>query len=121
MQLTQTKSLATTIVNAVFLIILNMMLMAIFNYLTIDSFATDNSRIGALVLSFFIPFFIVYKTQTLSGLERLLKYGFGFIADIILMLIIAGLPQGFLTGLIPCMLIALAVLYYGEHLLDRAE
>lgn len=121
MHLTQPKTLATTIVNTLFLIILNLVLVAIFNYLTIDSFATDHSRIAAFVLSFFIPFFIVYKTRKIPGLERFIKYGFGFMADIIMMLVIAGFPQGFLSGLIPCLVIALAVLYYGQVLLDKQE
>jgi hypothetical protein len=113
MELSQNHSIGATLVSLVSLFVFNMILMAIFNFLTIDSFANINSRVGALLLSVLIPLCIVYKTRKMPALERLLKYGFGFMADIILMIIIAGFPEGFTTGLIPCLIIALGVLYYG--------
>ena len=67
------------IINATFLLALNLILMMIIGYLTKDSEANINSRIGAFLLSFFIPFFIVYKTQRMSNIERMIKFGSGYI------------------------------------------
>ncbi len=60
--------------------------MLIIGFLTLDSNANINSRIGALLLSFFIPFFIVLLTQQMNGLERMLKFGTGFLFYIVFLL-----------------------------------
>jgi hypothetical protein len=115
MEQAQKKSLGSIIVNGFFLIVLNIVLISIIGYLTLDSEANFNSRIAAFLLSFFIPIFIVLKTRNMSGLERMLKFGFGFIFYIISALIMVRFPQTLVTGLIPCLLIALATLYYGKE------
>jgi hypothetical protein len=115
MEQIQKRPLVVIIVNGFFLIVLNIVLMMIVGYLTLDSDANFNSRIGAFLLSFFIPIFIVLKTRNMSGLERMLKFGFGFIFYIILALITVSFPQTLVTGLIPCLVIALATLYYGKE------
>ena len=115
MEQAQKKPVGAIIVNAFFLIVLNIVLMMIIGFLTLDSEANINSRIGAYLLSFFIPIFIVLKTKNMSGLERMLKFGFGFIFYIIMALIMVSFPQTLLTGLIPCLVIALATLYYGRE------
>ena len=115
MEQAQKKSVAVIIVNGFFLIILNIVLMMIIGYLTLDSEANINSRIGAFLLSFFIPIFIVLKTKNMGGLERMLKFGFGFIFYIIMALIMVHFPDTLLTGLIPCLVISLATLYYGKE------
>ena len=116
MEQVQKRSLATTIVNGFFLVVLNIVLMMIIGYLTLDSEANINSRIGAALLSFFIPIFIVSKTKNMSSLERMLKFGFGFIFYIILALIMVYYPITLTTGLIPCLVFALATLYYGKKI-----
>jgi len=115
MEQAQKKSVAVIIVNGFFLILLNIVLMMIIGYLTLDSEANINSRIGAYLLSFFIPIFIVLKTKNMGGLERMLKFGFGFIFYIGMALIMVPFPATLLTGLIPCLVIALATLYYGKE------
>ena len=115
MEQAQKKSVAVIIVNGFFLFVLNVVLMMIIGYLTLDSEANINSRIGAYLLSFFIPIFIVLKTKNMGGLERMLKFGFGFIFYIISALIMVRFPETLLTGLIPCLVIALATLYYGKE------
>lgn len=117
MELSHKNSIGANVVSVVSYIVINLALMAIFNFLTIDSFANINSRIGALLLSFLIPFFIVSMTSKMPEIERLLKYGFGFMIDIVLIVIIAGFPEGFTSALIPCLTIALGVLYYGGKLI----
>lgn len=119
MELTNHRLIGATIANLFFLIVLNLTLMFIIGYLTLDSWANINSRAGAFLLSFFMPMFIVYKTQHLKALERLIKFGGGFFAYIILALVTVGFPVAFTTGLIPCLIISLGVLYYGEILLNR--
>jgi len=117
MELSQRTSIATSIVNVVSLIILNLVIMSIFGYLTYDSLATINSRVGAFLLSFFLPFFIIYKTREMSGLERLVKFGTGLMMYIISSSIINGFPHAFTSGLVPSLTIALGMLYYGGKLL----
>ena len=121
METLQKKSIGSVIVNGFFLVVLNLVLMSVIGYLTLDSEANFNSRIGASLLSFFIPVFIVLKTKNMSGLERLLKFGSGFIAYIILSLIMIGFPQGFLSWLLPCLVIALGTLYYGKEVIRTTE
>ncbi|MCF8243643.1 MAG: hypothetical protein K9J37_04515 [Saprospiraceae bacterium] len=117
MELIKSKSISIAIVNVVFLIILNLVLAFVIGYLTLDSAANLNSRIGAALLSFFIPYFIVAKTKEMSGLERMLKFGTGFIIYIIAALIMVGFPVAFGVWLLPCLVVALGILFYGEKLI----
>jgi len=117
------KSLSTQIIHYIFLFIINILLMVIVGYLTLDSEATFHSRIGAYLLSFFIPCFIVFFTQKLHSGERLLKFGLGYLFYIIMMFVAMPFGQawfnGIHSGLFPCILISLAVLFYGERLLPK--
>lgn len=117
-KLTQNKTIGVFVVNGVFLILLNLLLMFIIGYLTLDSEANFNSRIGAFLLSFFIPFFIVYFTQKMSATERILKFGIGFIGYIVMLIFIQGFADGFRagirTGLFLCLLMSISVLFYGK-------
>jgi transcriptional regulator with XRE-family HTH domain len=119
------KSVGSLIVNGVFLVLLNFLLMSIIGFLTLDSNANINSRIGAFLLSFFIPFFIVLLTQKMGALERMLKFGTGFLAYIILLMAIQGflngLRIGFRTGLFLCLIISIGVLYYGKVVLKLVK
>jgi len=115
------KTIINIIINAIFLIALNIILMSITGYLTLDSEANMNSRLGAFLLSFFIPIFIVYKTLRMSGIERVLKFGIGYISYIILALASIKYQATILTGLIPCLLIALGILFYGKEIIKPAE
>ena len=119
MELSQRTAIGTTIVTVVSFIILNMVLILIFGFLTIDSWANINSRVGAFILSIFLPFFIVYKTREMPGLERLLKFGSGLMIYMMLFTIVAGFPHAFTSGLVPSLTIALGMLYYGGKLLER--
>lgn len=115
------KNIATKIVNSLFLIVLNVVLMGIIGYLTLDSNANTNSVFGGLLLSIFLPFFIVITTKKLNGMERMLKFGFGYLAYFVLVMVIHGFPTGFTTGLFPCLLISLSVLYFGNDLIKGRE
>ena len=103
--------LGEKVVEGFFLLTLNVALMCILGFLTLDSNANLNSRFGAFLLSFFIPFFIVILTKRIKEMERMLKFGAGFIVYFVLVMIVLGFPVGFTTGLFPCLLIALSVLY----------
>lgn len=115
-------SISSLLVNGVFLILLNLLLMSIIGFLTLDSNANLNSRLGGILLSFLIPFFIVFLTQKMKPLERLLKFGTGYVAYIIMLMLIqgfqAGFLTGFLTGLYLSLIISIAVLYYGKVVLN---
>ncbi|MBZ9778532.1 helix-turn-helix domain-containing protein [Psychroflexus sp. CAK8W] len=109
------NSITTKIINGLFLLILNLILVAIIGFLTIDSNANTNSVFGGVLLSLFIPFFIVVFTREMPGAERVLKFGFGYISYLLLVTIFHGFPTGFSTGLFPCLLISLSILYFGSE------
>ena len=71
---------------------------------------------AAILLSFFIPFFIMFQTKTLSAIKRLFYYGTGLILYAILVLTIVEFPICITNGLIPSISIVLAVLFYGDFI-----
>lgn len=110
------------VINYFFLIIINMILMGIIGFMTLDSWANINSRFAGVLLSFFIPIFIVIKTKNLTRTERILKFGNGFFIYLISSIIIVGFPKAFVTGLLTCLSICLLTLYYGDLLVkDNKE
>lgn len=115
----ESNGIATRVIEGFFILTLNLILMSIIGFLTLDSNANINSRFGALLLSFFIPFFIVVFTKSIGQIERILKFGSGFMIYSILVMIMHGFPIGFTTGLFPCSLIALVVLYYANGLVTK--
>lgn len=116
MQTLKITKWSTVLVNGFFLIILNLSLITVIGYLTFDSEANLNSRVGGILTSFFIPYLIVTKTRQMNGLERMLKFGAGFFFYAVLALAMAGFPASFQLCLLPCLVIGLATLYYGERL-----
>ena len=117
MELSKKITLAEKIVNFTFLAILNLTIISILGFMTLDSEANLNSKIGGFLLSFFIPIFIVYQTKNMMGLERMMKFGFGIIVYLFASSIILGIPHSFITGLIPCLVISLGVLFYGKKII----
>ncbi len=111
------NTLGNKIVNVLFLVVLNLILMGIVGFLTLDSKANINSVFGGFLLSVFIPLFIVQMTKKMSGLERLIKFGSGYFSYFLLVIFNLGFPIGFLTGLFPCLLISLFILYFGSLLI----
>ena len=117
---TLSKPLKEKIINWIFLIAFNFLLMTIFGFLLLDSNANWNSRLGGLLLSFLIPMTIVYFTKKMSSFERMIKFGFGFIIYIILSVFMIGIQNAIIL-LIPFLLIALAILYYGNQLIKLTD
>lgn len=115
------KHIGTKIINGLFLIVLNMVLMGIIGFLTLDSNANMNSVFGGYLVSIFLPFFIVVMSRKMNGIERMLKFGFGYIIYFLLVIVIHGFPTGFVTGLFPCLLISLSILYFGNELIKNKE
>ena len=115
------KKITTQVIDGLFLVALNLVLMGVIGFLTLDSNANLNSIFGGFMVSIFIPYFIVTKTMSMSGTERMLKFGFGYITYFILVLIMHGFPTGFVTGLFPCLLISISVLYFGNKLIKNRE
>jgi hypothetical protein len=109
-------SIINKVFNIIFLVALNIALMAIMGYLLLDTNANWNTRLAALLLGFFIPAFIVHYTRSMSGLERMLKFGSGFILYILSAMILTGIPHSFMSGIVPILTLAVAVLYYGRWL-----
>jgi len=105
------------LIEGVFLVVLNLIFSSIFGYLMAAMGANFNSRLGAFLLSFFIPIFIVRLTQKMTGLARMLKFGTGFIVYMAMILIL-DIPRGLETGLLPCLVISLSVLYFGKKSID---
>ncbi len=115
------NTIASQITNSFFLLILNLILVGIIGYLNLDSGANLNSRFGALLLSVLIPFTIVFLAKKMNNIQRMLQFGFGYIIYFFLIIIIHGFPIGFITGLFPCILISLSVLYFGSGILEYKE
>ena len=120
-ELTQTKTskYVEIFFNYFFLLIINLALMSIIGLMTLDSWATMTSRFAGLLLSFFIPIFIVFKTSKMSRNERVLKFGSGFLFYLITSIIIVGFPKAFVSGLLICLAICLLTLYYGDLLMKK--
>ncbi len=118
-------SIGNILINGFFLILINFILMCIFGFTTLNSVANANSKFAALLLSFLLPFFIVYNTPKMKNIERFFKFGSGFIIYIILMFsihgLLVGIREGLLSGLFPCLIIALSVLYYGNYLIKSSN
>lgn len=107
------KGLGAKVLQGVFLVVLNVALMSVFGFLTLDSEASIHSRLGAVLLSFFLPLFIVMKTPERNGVQRFFQFGSGFVVYIIAVWIVHDFAIGVTTGLFICLGIALAVLFYG--------
>ncbi|PZD78183.1 helix-turn-helix transcriptional regulator [Mesonia sp. K7] len=106
----------TKVMNVIFFIILNIVIIMALGYLTIDSAANTNSRIGAFLLSLFIPYFIVRQTEHMNSMERFLKLGSGLILYFLLFFVLHGFPAGFTSGLFVCIPIFISILFYGNKL-----
>lgn len=119
LQTSQSSKYFEIVINYFFLIVINMTLMGIIGFMTLDSWANINTRFAGLLLSFFIPIFIVLKTKNMTRTERILKFGSGFLIYIISSIIIVGFPKAFVTGLLVCLSICLLTLYYGDLLVKE--
>ncbi|MFS4455647.1 helix-turn-helix domain-containing protein [Maribacter sp. 2304DJ31-5] len=108
-------TIGTVVVNGMFLIILNLILITIIGYLTVAAGTNFNSRFGAFLLSFFIPIFMVNRTPHMSGIERMLKFGTGFMTYLIMILAL-DVIRGLETCIIPCLVLSLAILFFGKRL-----
>ncbi|MEM6299746.1 MAG: helix-turn-helix transcriptional regulator [Bacteroidota bacterium] len=115
------RLLSKRLVEGVFLIILNLIWMAILGFLTLDSEANTNSALGAQLLAVFAPLCVVFWTKNMDKLERLFKFGSGCLLYFILVIVIQDFALGFTTGLFSCLLICVSVLYHGENLIKQVE
>lgn len=113
------KKVINKVITTLFLFVLNLTLIAITGYLTLDINANANSRFGGLLLSIAIPYIVVGFTQNLNGAVRLLKFGLGYFAYFIFILASNGLKVGLLTFLFPCLFLSIATLYFGNYLMIK--
>jgi transcriptional regulator with XRE-family HTH domain len=117
------KTLGASALNLIYLVLLNLFFITIINFMTLDVEATLNSRVGGFLLSFCVPFIVVYFTQNLKSTERVLKFGGGYIFDIILLFIIQGwhegMKAGIQTGLFLCLIVSIGTLFYGDSLMRK--
>lgn len=118
--LSKEKNKVSKFIQVLFIIVLNFMLVGIIGFLTLDSNATMNSVFGGVLLSVLIPLFIVYFTREINRNERILKFGFGYILYFLLVIFLLGFPIGFKTGILPCLMISLFFLYFGDDLTRKA-
>ncbi len=104
---------------------INILLMLAIGLFTLDSFATFYTRIAAVLLSFFIPYFIVSQTLHLKQLTRFLRYGLGYVIYVVLLFAFQGFEKGFFAGFgkgfFFCILISVFTLYYGDSLFRSSE
>lgn len=107
--------------NVFFFVTINIVLVTIIGFLTIDSDANFNSRFGGFLLSFLIPVFIIQITKQLTNKERFIKFGLAYLAYLIVTIVILGIPKVFFSGLLPCLLISIFTLYYGSKIIKQTE
>ena len=115
------RDVLTKIINLFFLLVLNLIIASTSGLLTLGAPAKLEIRTGAFLLSFFIPFFIVWKTQKLTKTQRILKFGSGYIFYLISSLFIIGFVSSFVSCLLPCLIISLITLFYGNDILRVLE
>lgn len=110
-----------SILNMLFLLVLNLLLMAVIGFMTFDSEANINSVFGGVLVSIFLPLCIVYWTPSMKKPERLIKFGSGYLVYFFWVLFSHGFAIGFKTGLFPCLLLSVSVLYFGNVLVRKAD
>jgi transcriptional regulator with XRE-family HTH domain len=119
------KVFANRLVDVLLYICINVLLMMLVGLFTIDSFATTYTRIAGVLLSFFVPYFIVSRTLHLESLTRLLRFGSGYFVYVLLLFAFQGYERGFFAGwnkgLFVCVLISVFTLYYAASFFQTAE
>ena len=111
------KQIAAILLNIGFLIVLNLTIMTMFGYLTIDSNTSTNSRVGAMGLGFLLAHFINSVTPKMTNIERLVKFGTGVMIYIIIIWKSWGFPFMFVRMLTPSILVYLCMLFYGNEIM----
>jgi transcriptional regulator with XRE-family HTH domain len=109
-------NLVHKIINTAFIILLNLTIAAAIIYLTVYDSANIYTKIGALLLSILLPYFIVSLTRNATSAMRLLKFGTGFILLIIFSLFQVKITTAVFSGAIPFSLIGLSILFYGNSI-----
>ncbi len=112
---TNLKTSGNAIVKVAFLFVLNLRMLTTIGYSAQDSHTNFDNQVDAVLVSISMPFVIVQQTKHIEGLKRMLMFGTGLILSIITSLSLVGFPYSFFTGLIPCLTIALVVLFYGGN------
>lgn len=117
------NKIARIILEIIFFIALNIAIMSLFGFLTFDTGANWNSRIAAFLLSIFIPLVIVFFTQDMNRLIRIAKFGTGLIVYMVWAMILHTFPEprAIMYGLVPSIIIYLAILYYGKSLYSNVK
>ena len=93
----------------------NILVAALYGYLTIEVFANANSRIGALALSIVLPLLVIAKTPSFSRLERLTKFGSGLILYAIIGIVVQDVQVLFSTMFLPAIFLTTGLLYFGRN------
>ncbi len=119
LQITPKLGIKDLLINGLFLFILNILLNCVIGFLVLDSESNLNSKLGGFLLSFFIPFYICYNTKKTSGMNRMLKYGGGYIVYLFMCFVLIGIPKSLILG--SCLMLSLATLYYGNFFLNTKQ
>lgn len=113
------SSKVNQVVNYVFLGLFNFFLIGLIGFLMIDSHANLNSRVGGVLVSILIPYLIVSKTAGMNGLERMMKFGLGYIAYFAIAIFVMFYKEAYsilYSGLLPCLVLSTSILFYGKQL-----
>ncbi len=98
------------------IILFNVAFTGLMGFLTLDSFASMNSRFAAMVFAVLIPYLVVLKTPGINGPARSLYYGAGLAFYLVFALITVGWRTCLHTGLLPFLLLTLFCLRFGHRL-----
>ncbi len=105
------------VIKIVVLLLVNLAIMSVLGYLTLDSSANTNSRLGAGLIAILLPLVLIALSPTLQARQRVVYFGSGLVVYIILALFKIGFVATFTSSLLPVCCLMLVVLYYGHVIL----
>lgn len=97
-------------------IVINVLIVFILGYLTIDSEANGNSRIGALLISALLPYTIYRSTESWNRKRRFFIYGVGVCVYLFVGVLKVGLYHMWNSTFIPCCVSYLVFLFLSDRI-----
>ena len=96
-------------------IVVNVLIVLVLGYLTIDSQANGNSRLAAIIISVLLPYTVFRSTEEWSRKRRFFIYGTGVCVYLFVGTMKAGLYHMWFSVFIPTCLSYLVFLYLADR------
>lgn len=104
------------ITEAFMLLLINLATVSIVGYLTLDSHANTNSKVACYIIAVILPLLVISFTSKMNRYSRFFYFSSGLLLYAIAASVHPGIPEAFVTGLLPAILLFCAVLYFGHSL-----